>query len=526
MALIFFTGAVVLALEVLASRIMTPYFGVSLYIWAGILSITLAFLAAGYYLGGLLCRKLSPARLAWLFHLLPVAAAASVLAACAVYPLWFPVLAQANLIAGSFIASAVLLALPLVGLSAMNPLLIALRGGRKAADATAGDAGAGRVFFVSTAGSVLGVVVTAFWIIPTLTNFAALLWLALALAVAGAGFGLRGQALPAADRRRLLIAAAAVAALALAFIAGEHRYMAMLTARGDGPYRFQVMAEYTSVFGNVKVVDMRSRDPREPPVKAYLQDGMLQNRVTLDGVSVSMYTYVLDRLAGYFAPRASAALVLGLGAGVVPEDLRRRGVTVTVVEINPDGLKAATEHFGFKAERFDVRIEDARTFVRRCRPAYDVVVVDLFQGDAVPDYLMTAEFFRAIRGCLRDNGAVVMNAFFDDANDAPNRRLMATVAAAFGTVMRFDLRDANGFVVGTNGLMPQAVEFSPAGIPPGLVDIVWRTLASGKVVGPVQLAGQPPLTDRHNIASLLFADSHLKRRRAIVEVLSPRVLVN
>ena len=44
-ALIFATGAVTLSLEVLASRIMTPYFGVSLYIWAGILSITLAFLA-------------------------------------------------------------------------------------------------------------------------------------------------------------------------------------------------------------------------------------------------------------------------------------------------------------------------------------------------------------------------------------------------------------------------------------------------------------------------------------------------
>jgi predicted membrane-bound spermidine synthase len=522
MALIFFTGAVVLALEVLASRIMTPYFGVSLYIWAGILSITLAFLAAGYYLGGLLCQKLNPARLAWLFLLLPVTAAASVLAACVVYPLWFPVLAQANLIVGSFVASAVLLSLPLVGLSAMNPLLIALR----KADARAGDSGAGRVFFVSTAGSVLGVVVTAFWIIPTLTNFAALLWLALALVTVCAAFGLRAQLLSATDRRRLLIAAAAVAALAGAFIAGEDRYMAMLSARGDGPYRFQVMAEYTSVFGNVKVVDMRSRDTRDLPVKAYLQDGIIQNRTTLDGVSVSMYTYVLDRLVGYFAPRASAALVLGLGAGIVPEDLRRRGVRTTVVEINPDGLKAATEHFGFKAEHFDVRIEDARTFVRRCSPAYDVVVVDLFQGDAVPDYLMTAEFFRAIRGCLRGNGAVVMNAFFDDADDAPNRRLMATVATAFGTVVRFDVRQANGFVVGTNGLMPGPMELSPAGIPPSLVNLVLRTLASGTVVGPSHLAGQPPLTDRHNVASLLFAESYLKRRRAIVEVLSPRVLVN
>ena len=50
--LIFFTGAATLSLEVLASRIMTPYFGVSLYIWAGILAITLIFLATGYYLGG------------------------------------------------------------------------------------------------------------------------------------------------------------------------------------------------------------------------------------------------------------------------------------------------------------------------------------------------------------------------------------------------------------------------------------------------------------------------------------------
>ena len=57
-ALIFATGAATLALEVLASRIMTPYFGVSLYIWAGILSITLTFFAVGYSFGGWLTRRL------------------------------------------------------------------------------------------------------------------------------------------------------------------------------------------------------------------------------------------------------------------------------------------------------------------------------------------------------------------------------------------------------------------------------------------------------------------------------------
>ena len=49
-AIIFSTGGAILALELLASRIMTPYFGVSIYIWTGILSITLIALAAGYAL--------------------------------------------------------------------------------------------------------------------------------------------------------------------------------------------------------------------------------------------------------------------------------------------------------------------------------------------------------------------------------------------------------------------------------------------------------------------------------------------
>ena len=55
-AIIFVSGSAVLALELLASRIMTPYFGVSLYIWTGILSITLVALALGYWLGGRLPR--------------------------------------------------------------------------------------------------------------------------------------------------------------------------------------------------------------------------------------------------------------------------------------------------------------------------------------------------------------------------------------------------------------------------------------------------------------------------------------
>src|SRR5262245_21438351 len=144
-AILFLSGASVLALELLASRVMTPYFGVSLYIWTGILSITLVALALGYWTGGRLAGSRSAAgnvaRLTQLYSLMPAIGAFAIVAACRVYPYLFPALATAGLVAGSFAACMVLLFVPLLAASAMNPLLVAvllLRGGNRSADAGAG----------------------------------------------------------------------------------------------------------------------------------------------------------------------------------------------------------------------------------------------------------------------------------------------------------------------------------------------------------------------------------------------------
>ena len=91
-ALIFITGAITLSLEVLASRIMTPYFGVSLYIWAGILSITLIFLALGYQLGGQISRRRDRDALQFLMLAAPLVGALSIVLATAIYPAVFPLL--------------------------------------------------------------------------------------------------------------------------------------------------------------------------------------------------------------------------------------------------------------------------------------------------------------------------------------------------------------------------------------------------------------------------------------------------
>ena len=181
--IIFVTGGAILALELLASRILTPYFGVSLYIWSGILSITLVSLAPGYWAAASSPAASAtvhrPEKLGFLFARMPALAALAIVVACLAYPYLFHRLAQFDLVLGAFIACLVLLFVPLFVTSAMNPLLVAILLRQSASRGELADAGAGRVFFISTFGSVAGVMVTAFGLILYISNFAASLIVAL-----------------------------------------------------------------------------------------------------------------------------------------------------------------------------------------------------------------------------------------------------------------------------------------------------------------------------------------------------------
>jgi predicted membrane-bound spermidine synthase len=501
---------------------MTPYFGVSLYIWAGILSITLTFLAVGYYLGGRLSQRSDKESLETLFLAAPAFSAMSIAVATALYPVVFPLLSGFNLIIGSFVGGFLLLALPLMALSAMNPMLIALQRAARAR----GDGGAGRVFFISTVGSVAGVLLTAFVFIPSITNYRATLLIGLALCLFVAGLAIMSKALTKAARRRILAGCILAAALCGTFLFGQRFYFAQISNLSQQPLEFTVQAEYTSMFGNVKVVQIGSRNGLGEPILAYVQDGLLQNRATLDGVSLSPYTHILDALAHAYVPDARSAVVLGLGAGIVPRDFKGDGLDVDVVDINPDAVTAATEFFGFDQKDISIRIEDARNFVRRCAEKYDLVILDLFQGDGTPDYLLTVEFFRDARRCLRNGGAAIMNAFLDENDEQPNRRLLATVAAAFPRIVEFRSPVGNAFVVATTGPVVARFSLDTDKIPADLQVIVAQTLSTGRLIQQQDLIGIKPVTDDQNVFSVIFAGAQMRLRRQLTKLFPPHVLVN
>jgi spermidine synthase len=531
-AILFVSGASILALELLASRIMTPYFGVSLYIWTGILSITLLALALGYWAGGRFAArpanaKSHAARLMRLYAWMPAIAAAGIGAACLVYPHTFGALANWSLVAGAFVAALVFLLVPLVATSAMNPLLVALLLERH--QGGGGDAGAGKVFFVSTLGSVAGVFVTAFMLIPYVSNFTA------SLVVAGVLSALTIVLVVAAPAGSARVGGAGAAGIAALLFCGGLLWEADSYTGRQGPFSYggvawQLEASASSLFGTVKVLKSEEIEGGRF-VRMYFHDGLTQNTVDSNHRSVSFYTYALEGLARMYGADATRTLVLGLGAGMVPMRLAERGLRVEVVDIDPVAQRIASTHFGFDAGKVPTHVADARTFVGQCRGRYDVAIVDLFHGDGTPEYLVTREFFRDLGRCLTDNGVAVFNTFADLDRPRAYAHLLATLRSELPHVALYrpapeGSAHVNSFIVASAKPLspPKQVTFDD--VPAKHQTVLWNMLSAPTPIAPALTAGGRVITDAVSTAAHDFADMQLAYRRTVVQGMPSGMLMN
>lgn len=527
--LIFISGGAILALELLASRIMTPYFGVSLYIWTGILSITLVSLALGYWWGGRLAGNAGAAparRLGLLFAIMPALAGLAIIAACAVYPFVFHPLASWGLSGGAFAACMILLFLPLVATSAMNPLLVALLLQKQ--EKHKGDAGAGLVFFVSTLGSVAGVIITAFGLIPHLSNYTATLLVALLLGA---------LSLAAAASKLAMSGRGKVTACGIAAILGA----ALLAWQGDrytgrqGPLSFsgaqwQVEGTHSSLFGTVKIL-RSGADADGKFLRMYFHDGLIQNGVDSNQRSISFYTWALEGLARAYRPQMQDVLMLGLGAGIVPSRLERAGARVEVVEIDPASLAVAQQYFGFDAKRIITHQADARTFVGACAPRHDVVLVDLFHGDGTPDYLITREFFRDLKRCLKPGGVAIFNTFANFDEPRSYAHLLATLQSELPHVAMFrpdsqGARQINSFLVAAPEPLPAPQRVTISDVPEHHATSLWDMLAKPQMVDKEMTASGKIIHDAWNAAALDMAASQAAFRRGVLDTAPPALLMN
>lgn len=529
------TGAFILGLQLVVSRMMTPFFGVSLYVWTGILSVTLLSLALGYQIGGMATRRYSGHALFRFYVLSGALASLWTFFTAQTYHLVFLASLKTGLIAGSMIACFYMLFIPLIILSSLNSVLVALLNyfsdGKEG-----GDFGAGKVLFVSTMGSVGGVLVVAHTMLPYLTNHSTVLLMGVFAALLSAILYVviydRGG-----DKSKLVVMVMPLVigiALALNVVSlYQKQFITDQAYAFSDSMKIRVVETRPSYFGSVSIADV-TKEGRHVS-RALLNDGLVQNRFNAQNQSITPYTFALSGLKMGTRPEAKSALTLGVGAGVVPMDFARSGMSVDAVEINPEMIALARKYFDFDDSMVNVSLQDARTAVSHCNKKYDVVTVDLFNGDGVPEHLVTKEFFADIAYCMTPDAIVIMNSFMYIPDQSAHYALIATLLDVFdGVYMMIKPVYKHGhyltgaYLVAGNGLEKEdvGVDFraAPTWISRDL--LVGHENALWFERGDERLKNSPILSDRQSSWKYLIADAEYYFRQNLVETLPWQVLMN
>lgn len=520
--LIFCSGGIILGLEVLASRIMSPYFGVSLYIWAGILSITLVGLSVGYYIGGVMARRANIESVAYYFLLFPAVTPVAIFFSRFIYPDFFYYLASIDLVVGSFIACMVLLGVPLVLLSSMNPLLIALGQSQDHLQGK-GDSGAGKVFCISTIGSVAGVIGTAFILIPNIPNSKGILILAMLLGLLAILTTLVSP--PAQKRYKYTVIITSLVGVSLC---ASGLFLQRDNFEGAN---WRVVEEFPSFFNTIKVVDYGTR--RGSKQRVYMQEGIPQSVIdTETGESLLGVNYTLLNSAISVHKKAESALVLGVAGGLVPTMLKQRGFQVDAVDVNSKSFLIAEKYFNFNPQGINIYIQDARTFADNCPRSYDIVFVDLYHSIAPPDYLMTREFFHSLSQCLNPDGILAMNTVQSTRNSLPLELLQSTLLSVFTDLVMLrnkpdpEIFEDNMILLASFSNLPDSFNVEPVDVPAKMKNIFQKMVSSISRIHKDDLLNIQPVTDDMNDILSVYREYMMEVRRELVMNTDKDLLLN
>jgi len=401
-------GALVMVIEVLGSRVIGPYFGVSLFVWTALITVTLVGLAAGYATGGWLSDRRPSAD--WLYGLILIAGLLVLVIPWVKDPILRAALSL-GLRAGALAAATAIFFPSLFLLGCVSPYIVKIA----AREIQSIGRTVGVLAAVSTVGSFLGTVLTGFVLITAFGVGRIFLVVgALLLVLSGSYFAL--------FRRRFWLLAPALAALLL-----PQRTALRSGVTADGSV-VQELYKTDSFYGHLDVLDIhRARSM----TRAIIVDGAFQGGVDLPtGLSAYPYPYFLEFLPYGLNAQGRRCLVVGLGAGVVPAWYEHRGVTTDVVEIDPEVLEVAQRYFGL-ALSGRVAVDDARHFLNVNREKYDFIVLDAFAGDTFPGHLLTREALSLVAGSMAPGAVLALNLV---AGLAPGDQLAPSVVRTLGTL--------------------------------------------------------------------------------------------
>ncbi len=382
---VFICGAVLLGLEIVGSRVLAPYFGSSIFVWGSLISTFLAGLTIGYYVGGFLADRRP--RLLTMAMLILIAGVLVV-----ILPVVHPPVNRtiASIDFGPrlspLLATVCLFFLPSVFMGTVSPYAIKLAASSLA---TIGNT-AGLIYAISTAGSIVGALLTAFYLIQMIGVRSILYSLGVTLmALAMLLIIIHRTAAGRPGKRAMAWVVVGIFCASLPALAATN-----------------TLYKKDSLYHHIVVTD-------DDGLRTLRFDRLRQSAMDLNEPDrmVFHYTQYLH-LAMAFHDNPQRVLFIGLGGGSAPKRFHRDYPTlqIDVAELDPEVVSVAKRYFMFQeSEHMRAQAVDGRIFLQKTPHRYDVIVLDAYYADAIPFHLSTREFFQELKAKLTPTGILVSN---------------------------------------------------------------------------------------------------------------------
>jgi spermidine synthase len=426
---VFFGGMTSLGVELSASRLLDPFFGNSLIIWAVLIGLVLIYLTVGYYVGGkwadrnpddAVMYKIA-AWAAFLIGLVPLVARPVLLWSVQGFARY-----SAGILAGSLLGVVALFAIPVTLLGCISPFAIRLA----VKDVESAGNVAGGLYALSTVGSILGTFLPVLVLVPnigTRNTFFTFAFVLMAVALAALLWLRRARALP------YLLMPVVLAVLMI--------WLPVGLIKGD-EYG-QVIYETESQYNYIQVVQWGDE------VWLKLNEGQgIHSVYNPDSVLVGgIWDYFL--IAPYFnnPPFASdqvrSLALIGAAAGTVPKEYTDvyGPIPIDGAEIDPEIIRVGRQYFDMNEPNFNAVAQDGRYFLTNSSKKYDVIAIDAYRPPYIPFHLTTREFFAQCKDHLTDNGVVAINVGRTVTDWSLVQVLASTLKAEFPNVYTVDLAE-------------------------------------------------------------------------------------
>lgn len=413
--IVFVSGAVVLAIEILGTRVLGPFYGVNLFLWSALITVTLAALSLGYVMGGRWADR-NPR-----FSALGTTLAVAGLWLLATIWLKRPVLTAVEplgLRGAVLVSSFLLFFVPLTLLGMTSPYAIRLRA------ESLGEVGrtSGDIYAISTVASVAAALATGFYLIPHL---------GVNRLIAVCGAALIGASLIAFRAGRVRGTGAAAALTVLPFLLGAVASTSPIARVGEP---IGLAYHVQSPYADLRVVDWED-------LRLLLVDGGTHTIIDRDTFKTTFPYAMVMEIPKFMFEAPGDAVLVGLGGGSVARNYYRAGWKVDSVEIDPYMQRIAEEYFSCDAESSSVHVMDGRQYFLTTDKKYDLVLLDAFGSSSIPFHLVTKEAFGLVKEHMKPGAILAMNIEARTWHDILVHSLSATLHEHFAHVLALPIAE-------------------------------------------------------------------------------------